>query len=135
MSSVRIDEMAYTKVARGLVKRVVTALIDQFADEGLLDLSGSMAQDDLDFVFVIAFRVMVQFEDFAGHTLGADRHPVVVGFLSVPQNTPPGSWGGDEILISPRRTDLHGGLAADLIREVFAEVQDRRNTASQRQLN
>ena len=124
MIKVRVDEVAYSKVAKGLVRRVVSSLIDQFADHGVLDLSQELSDDGLDLIYTTAFGVLVQFEDFRGHLLGSQRHPVVVGFMSVPVEKGLGHDEPEEVLISRRRTDLHGGIDDDLIREAFAELRE-----------
>lgn len=131
MIRVRVDETAYSLVAKGLVRRVVKTLIGQFADIGVLDLSQELSDEGLAFVDVTAFGVLVQFEDFRGHSLDGQRHPPVVGFMSVAKNGKLDLHEPEEILISPRRTDLHGGVDKNLIREVFKELQKRQSISHQ----
>ena len=114
-----VDEAAYSQVASGLVRRVIASLIEQLADKGVLDLSQTLNDSDLNLVFNTAQDVLVQFEDFRGHCSGEFRHPVVVGFMSVPVDEMMASDTPEILLVSRRRSDLHGKIETDLIRDIF----------------
>lgn len=125
MIEVRVDEAAYSKVARGLVKRVIVSLINQFSDNGVLDLTKELNDEGLNLIYTTAFGVLIQFEDFRGHVLGKQRHPVVVGFMSSPVEGNPDQEEPEEILISRRRTELHGGIDDELIQEIYSELKEK----------
>lgn len=125
MIQVRIDEAAYSSVAKGLVRQVVGSLIEQLVDNGVLSFSQDLDDEGANLVFATAFGVLVKFEDFHGQVSGTQRHPVVVGFMSVPTDQALSMATPEEILISRRRSDLHGGVDDTVIREIFKELQQK----------
>jgi hypothetical protein len=123
MIDARIDEDAYPGIAEGLVRRVIRSLIGQFVDHGLIDLGTELPQSGVDLVFDTAFGVFVQFEDTRGHQIGDCLHPAVVGFMNLPVSHPPKPGGTETVIVSRKRTHLHGAVDDALIRGVFAEMR------------
>ena len=122
MISIRIDEQEYAEVSKGLISSVLRGLIRQLVDRDLLDISKPLAEETLDLVWAIAFDVFSRFEDFSGHTLGQNTYPAVVGFITVPVDEPRAPAAREEILLSPNRAHLHGGVEDHLIREAYQAV-------------
>ncbi len=123
MIDIEIDADTYSKVATGLVHRVLRALIRGLADAGVIDLSQDLRPEDLDMIYTLAFGVLVQFEDLRGHTYDDHRYPAVVGFIRTPAKGKLDLKKPETILISRRRTDLHGAFDHDDICRAFAELQ------------
>lgn len=107
--AVIVDDAAYGAAAAAFSQKVLNRLVKDLARHGLIDLKGD--KDTVDIIYDLVFNLFAAFEDHGGFQDGEAG----VSHLAFARHaiSPP------NLLVSWRRTFLHGGLDDPMILHAF----------------
>ena len=125
VSTVRLDDREYEAVARSFLLRVLTTVVDQADQLGVIHLRPDcqLSEDDLSRVHSLAFALLATFENHGGFEQGGRTwfHNTLY------TNGIPAKGAAIDYLGSTSRTALHGNVDDEILQAAATAVCARRS--------
>lgn len=122
-----LDEMAYESVADAFLSKFLEQMIKDLLDTGKIDDAETLSDDDSAFVFQLCFNLLVLLEEFGGVVVDGKRRPPLLAFAAFAEGGPfHNPITSAALIVSHRRSDLHGGVSDKKILAAYAAVRTER---------
>ncbi|WP_085026166.1 hypothetical protein [Ensifer aridi] len=110
-----VDDKVYGPIANAFVRAFVMAIVRILARRGLIDPNNANS-NTVDAIFDLCFSALAAFEDHGGVSVDSNRYVAHCAFAPQPKDP-------DQLVLSFRRTFLHGGIDDGMIKAALDEVR------------